>query len=98
MYDAMINYNVHELGPALMAGQFGLVKEFPNQNEPGEAQEFYFHVYNILGDPSLQVYLDTPDSFTINSNDISSSDGYIQFGGILIIRRTCKRCGYCDFK
>ena len=45
MYDAMINYNVTELGPALMAGQFGLVKEFPNQNEPGEAQEFYFHVY-----------------------------------------------------
>ena len=78
MYDAMINYNVHELGPALMAGQFGLVKEFPNQNEPGEAQEFYFHVYNILGDPSLQVYLDTPDSFTISSNDISSSDGYVQ--------------------
>ena len=56
MYDAMINHGVVELGPALMAGQAGLVKEFPNQNEPGEAQEFYFHVYNILGDPSLQVY------------------------------------------
>ena len=77
MYDAMINYNVTELGPALMAGQFGLVKEFPNQNEPGEAQEFYFHVYNILGDPSLQVYLDTPDTFMMTSNDILSSDGYV---------------------
>ena len=77
MYDAMINYDVVELGPALMAGQSGLVKEFPNQNEPGEAQEFYFHVYNILGDPSLQVYLDTPDNFTFTTNNILSSDGYI---------------------
>ena len=78
MYDAMINHGVVELGPALMAGQAGLVKEFPNQNEPGEAQEFYFHVYNILGDPSLQVYLDTPDNFSFTSNEVLSSDGYIQ--------------------
>ena len=77
MYDAMINHGVVELGPALMAGQSGLVKEFPNQNEPGEAQEFYFHVYNILGDPSLQVYLDTPDVFSFTSNNVSSSDGYV---------------------
>ena len=77
MYDAMINHGVVELGPALMAGQSGLVKEFPNQNEPGEAQEFYFHVYNILGDPSLQVYLDTPDVFIFTSNNVSSSDGYV---------------------
>ena len=77
MYDAMINHGVVELGPALMAGQFGLMKEFPNQNEPGEAQEFYFHVYNILGDPSLQVYLDTPDNFSFNTNNILSSDGYV---------------------
>ena len=77
MYDAMINYDVLELGPALMAGQFGLVKEFPNQNEPGEAQEFYFHVYNILGDPSLQVYLDTPDTFVIEADDVSLSDGFL---------------------
>lgn len=77
MYDAMINHEVVELGPALLAGQSGLIKEFPNQNEPGEAQEFYFHVYNILGDPSLQVYLDTPDVFSFTSNDVSSADGYV---------------------
>ena len=79
MYDAMLNHNVHELGPALMAGQSGLFNEFPNQNEPGEAQEFYFHVYNILGDPSLQIYLDTPKqfSFDLQQTSISSSDGYV---------------------
>ena len=60
MYDAMLNHDVVELGPAMQAGQAGLVKEFPAQSGPGEAQEFYANVYNILGDPSLQVYLDTP--------------------------------------
>ena len=41
MYDAMLNYNVVELGPAMQAGQWGLTKEFPAQSGAGEAQEFY---------------------------------------------------------
>ena len=77
MYDAMLNYDVVELGPAMQAGQWGLTKEFPAQSGAGEAQEFYANVYNILGDPSLQVYLDTPKEFTITSNSIVSSDNFV---------------------
>ena len=77
MYDAMLNHGVVELGPAMQAGQSGLVKEFPAQNGPGEAQEFYANVYNILGDPSLQVYLDTPDEFNFNVQPITNLDGFI---------------------
>ena len=77
MYDAMLNHNIVELGPAMQAGQSGLIKEFPAQSGPGEAQEFYAHVYNILGDPSLQVYLGTPKIFTININNVSNSDGFL---------------------
>ena len=78
MYDAMLNHNVVELGPAMQAGQYGLTKEFPAQNGPGEAQEFYANVYNILGDPSLQVYLDRPKQFIIEASELSTSDGLIQ--------------------
>ena len=78
MYDAMLNYDVVELGPAMQAGQWGLTKEFPAQDGPGEAQEFYANVYNILGDPSLQVYLDTPKHFDIIENNISKSDKFVQ--------------------
>ena len=77
MYDAMLNYNVVELGPAMQAGQWGLTKEFPAQSGAGEAQEFYANVYNILGDPSLQVYLDTPKEFTITSGAVTSVDNFI---------------------
>ena len=78
MYDAMLNHGIVELGPAMQAGQYGLVKEFPAQSGPGEAQEFYSHVYNILGDPSLQVYLNTPNQFEIVIQEFSNIDGFIK--------------------
>ena len=78
MYDAMLNHDVMELGPAMQAGQSGLIKEFPAQNGPGEAQEFYAHVYNILGDPSLQLYVDTPNQFDISMEEITASDDFIK--------------------
>ena len=77
MYDAMLNHGVVELGPAMQAGQSGLVKEFPAQNGPGEAQEFYANVYNILGDPSLQVYIDTPNEFNFSTSPVYRSDGFV---------------------
>ncbi len=78
MYDALLDNGVYELAPAMLAGQMGLIREFPDQNGAGEAQEFYFHVYNITGDPSLNIHIKSPDVFTM---DVSSSDmdgGYIQ--------------------
>tara|TARA_B100000378_G_scaffold70858_2_gene54104 strand:+ start:4035 stop:7214 length:3180 start_codon:yes stop_codon:yes gene_type:complete len=78
MYDAMLNHGVMELGPAMQTGQSGLIKEFPEQNGPGEAQEFYAQVYNILGDPSLQVYVDTPNQFSISVEEITASDDFIK--------------------
>ena len=77
MYDAMLNNNIVELGPAMQAGQSGLIKEFPAQSGPGEAQEFYSHVYNILGDPSLSVYINTPNQFQINNSEIYFNDGVV---------------------
>ena len=78
MYDAMLNSGVTELGPAMLAGQMGLNKEFPSQDGPGEAQEFYASVYNILGDPSLPVYIGMPSQFDISVNQISTRDGLLR--------------------
>ena len=76
-YDAILNHGVVELGPAMQAGQSGLLTEFPAQNGPGEAQEFYANVYNILGDPSLPVYMDTPDQFNISIENVYFNDGVV---------------------
>ncbi len=77
MYDAMLDQNVRELGPALLAGQMGLLTEFPQLDGPGESQETYFHVYNILGDPSLNIHLLRPDNFTITIDPVNVSDGIV---------------------
>ncbi len=77
MFDAMLDGGVTELAPAMLAGQLGLLTEFPHLDGPGEGQEFYFHVYNILGDPSLSVHLATPDEFSIEADSVWSSDGFV---------------------
>ncbi len=77
MYDAMLDHGVRELAPAMLAGQLGLQTEFPQLDGPGEGQEFYLHVYNILGDPSLNMHLLTPAEFTLTVAPISAADGMI---------------------
>lgn len=77
MYDAMFDDGILELAPAVIAGQKGLLKEFPNLAGPGEAQEFYFHVYNIVGDPSLYMHLTEPQEFSIYMNTVYEHNGYL---------------------
>ena len=78
MFDAMLDERIVELAPAMNAGLLGLVDEFPNLGGSGEAQEFYFHVYNIVGDPSLSMHLTTPNQFSIINEELSAGDGYLK--------------------
>jgi len=78
MFDAMLDDGIVELAPAMNAGLLGLVDEFPNLGGSGEAQEFYFHVYNIVGDPSLSMHLTTPNQFSIINEELSEGDGYLK--------------------
>ena len=78
MFDAMFDNNIVELGPAMNAGLMGLTREFPNLDGPEEAQEFYFHVYNIVGDPSVSMYLTRPNEFSIIAEPCFNNDGYIE--------------------
>ena len=78
MFDAMLDDGIMELGPAVNAGLLGLTREFPNLDGPEEAQEFYFHVYNILGDPSVSIHLTEPHEFSITTEECSAGDGFIE--------------------
>ena len=78
MWDALLEGDVHELGPALLAGKFGFLKEFSDETEPGGMGEFYFHTYNIIGDPSLPIWLLTPDAMPVTAEDfgtVTADDG-----------------------
>lgn len=70
LWDALLEGRANELGPALLACKFGFLNEFTDQTGPGEMAEFYYHTYNIIGDPSLPIWLGTPDIIDISAEDL----------------------------
>ncbi|MCF7825690.1 MAG: T9SS type A sorting domain-containing protein [Candidatus Marinimicrobia bacterium] len=80
LWDALMEGHVDELGPALLASKFGFLDEFVNELDPGEMAEFYYHTYNVMGDPSLPVWLLNPEPIVLNAADfgeVSWDDGLI---------------------
>ena len=71
MWDEMLEKRIYELGPVLHSGKQAVAKEFEgldidSVNPPGTTMsipKFYHHVYAILGDPSLSVWLGEPSQF-----------------------------------
>jgi len=51
-------------GSAVLRGKYELYDNFPLNREPGDYVEFYFSVYNILGDPSLSMWTTVPQDIT----------------------------------
>jgi hypothetical protein len=89
-YHGLLNEDNFTFGTALMRSKYELYDNFPNQREVGQDVEFYFNVYNILGDPSLVMRTRIPT--TINAtveNEISSGKNYLEIsadnisGGII---------------
>ena len=80
LWDALMEGHVNELGPALLASKFGFLDEFLNELGPGKMAEFYYHTYNIMGDPSLPVWLLNPEPIVLDATDFGEvcwDDGLI---------------------
>ncbi len=66
IYVGILYENVSSFGAALLRGKLELMRQFPNNLGPGESYNsvhFYFHTYNILGDPGLTFFVGTPKEF-----------------------------------
>ena len=82
--DVLLERKISELAPALHAGKQCLITEFGELLAPsvygfqGSYADFYHYVYNVLGDPSLPVWLDEPEVMNVNLEDGSNiSSSYI---------------------
>tara|TARA_B100000315_G_scaffold64454_1_gene58487 strand:+ start:2976 stop:5546 length:2571 start_codon:yes stop_codon:yes gene_type:complete len=65
MWDELLEERIPELAPALHAGKQALIKEFDDlEVNSTNIAEFYHHVYGVLGDPSLPVWLMEPGALT----------------------------------
>ncbi|SVD72448.1 uncharacterized protein METZ01_LOCUS425302, partial [marine metagenome] len=69
MWDELLEGRTPELAPALHAGKQALSNEFGDLEVNGtNITQFYHHVYGVLGDPSLPVWLREPREMTVNLN------------------------------
>ena len=66
MWDEILEFRKTELAPALHAGKDSVRTEFDgliinNTDIPG----FYYHIYGVLGDPSIPIRLTAPTSLSV---------------------------------
>ena len=79
MWDELLEGRIPELGPALHAGKKAIEIEFPGYAVNGQnISEFYHHVYGVLGDPSLPVWLQEPKNLSADiEQNFSLSRSYL---------------------
>lgn len=75
IYSAITDGGVHTLGEALWAGKYELWRNYhQNTYYPfNQTAEFYHHVYNLLGDPGMQLWTDVPQLLDVVHFDTLSS-------------------------
>ncbi|MDC1050721.1 C25 family cysteine peptidase [Candidatus Marinimicrobia bacterium] len=79
MWDSMLAGDTPELAPALHMGKQALVNEFSGLSVGNTVIDlFYHHVYSVIGDPSLPVFLEKPQNLStdldLDENNIMDDD------------------------
>ncbi len=70
-FRSIMDQGVRGFGSSVLNGKMELYKNFPNDIAPGMYVPFYYHVYNILSDPTLRMWSLVPETI---------SEGVIQGG------------------
>jgi hypothetical protein len=69
IYTSLLHNGMNNLGTILDAGEIGLMTYFPDKADfdcSGEdCVKFMCHVYNLLGDPSLNLWTDSPKAIDV---------------------------------
>jgi Peptidase family C25/FlgD Ig-like domain len=77
-YQGLLDEGIHTFGTAVLRGKMELFENFPLNQSSGDWVEFYSNVYNILGDPSLCMWTQTPQSMSCElPAEISIGQGYL---------------------
>jgi hypothetical protein len=75
-FRSILDNGVRGFGSSVLIGKTELYKTFPNDIAPGQYVPFYYHVYNILSDPSLNMWVLQPN--TISESIIDGGLTYAQ--------------------
>lgn len=75
-YRSIFDYGVRGFGESVLMGKVELYKNYPTEQAPGQYVAFYFHVYNILSDPSMNMWILEPG--VINENIVEDGLTFAQ--------------------
>ncbi len=79
IYSGIFDQGITTLGEALWNGKFELWRNYhQNTYFPfGQTPEFYHHIYNLLGDPGMQLWTDVPQNLTVTHGDtLAAGDNF----------------------
>ncbi len=81
-FRSILDDGVRGFGSAILAGKMELYKNFPNDIANNQYVAFYFHVYNLLSDPSLNMWVLVPETIPESVIDggltFAQSDSHIR--------------------
>ncbi|MCF7858646.1 MAG: T9SS type A sorting domain-containing protein [Candidatus Cloacimonetes bacterium] len=82
VYQGITQEGLFRCGEMLLRGKMELYNNYPNSHSWGNSlnsDQFYFYVYNLLGDPGLQIFTDIPKEIDVVYNtQITSSENFIE--------------------
>ena len=82
IYQGVTQEGLFRCGELLLRGKMELYNNFPHNHAWGNAldsDQFYFYVYNLLGDPGLQILTDIPKEIELTFDPvIQSSANFIE--------------------
>ena len=82
-FRSILDYGVRGFGSSVLNGKMELYKTFPNDLDTDQYVCFYFHVYSVLSDPSLNMWTLVPNS--IPESVIQDSETFSQSSSSLRI-------------
>ncbi len=80
IYQGITQEDLFRCGEMLLRGKMELYINYPNNHAWGNAlnsDQFYFYVYNLLGDPGLQIWTDTPQNIELEVWDYYEGMNYV---------------------
>jgi len=87
IYQGITQEELFRCGEMLLRGKMELYINYPNchnmdgYNDANDSDQFYFYVYNLLGDPGLSVWTDVPQNVDISFESlITNGDNFLNIG------------------
>ncbi len=78
-YQGVLEEDIFGFGTATLRGKMEMYNNFLLNQSPGDMVEFYFYVYNILGDPSLTMRTTIPQQVEcVVPEEVSLASNYIE--------------------